>query len=83
MIDCRPIDEIREYLRDKTIVVFATESYVEDEVIEANNRKVISSLTPIIEKRLDFASHKEVKIEVVEHNIEIQDLLLQIFEPER
>ena len=50
-------------------------------MVEENNRAVISSLTPIVSKRLDFAYHKVLEVEVEEQQFEIQDLLWQFLEP--
>ena len=57
---CKSDDEIREYLNDKVVVVYVAQSYVAQEDQEPNNNELITSLTPIVEKRLDFRLHKYV-----------------------
>ena len=74
---------IREYLKNKSIVVFATESFVkEDGEQEPNQNEVQSYLVPIAEKRLDFRYHKNIVAQIEEHHIEIQDELIQVTNPE-
>ena len=76
-------DVIREYLKNKSIVVFATESFVkEDGEQEPNQNEVQSYLVPIAEKRLDFRYHKNIVAQIEEHHIEIQDELIQVTNPE-
>ena len=74
---------IREYLKNKSIVVFATESFVkEDGEQEPNQNEVVSYMVPIAEKRLDFRYHKNIVAQIEEHHIEIQDELIQVTNPE-
>ena len=80
---CKSEDEIRDYLKDKSLVIFATSSYIETEVVEENNREVITSLSPIITKRLDYTYHKVMEVEVEEQQFEIQDKLWQFLEPSK
>ena len=69
-------------MQDHTIVIYATYSYVESEVNEPNQRQVISSLVPIASKRLDFAYHKTLEVEIEEQEFEIQDRLMYLMEAE-
>ena len=76
-------DVIRDYLKNKSIVVFATESFVkEDGEQEPNQNEVQSYMVPIAEKRLDFRYHKNIVAQIEEHHIEIQDELIQVTNPE-
>ena len=60
-VECKSEEEIREYLKTKTLVIFATTSFVDEETeAEINENKVISYMVPIAEKRLDFRYHKEI-----------------------
>ena len=72
-------DDIREYLKNKSIVLYATESFLrEDEANTVTNKNtVVSYLVPIVEKRLDFRYHKNIVAQIEEHNLEIADELFQ------
>ena len=72
-------DDIREYLKNKSIVLYATESFLrEDEANTVTNKNtVVSYLVPIVEKRLDFRYHKNIVTQIEEHNLEIADELFQ------
>ena len=64
-VDCKTEVEIKEYLKDKSIVVFTTESFVdEDNEYEVNQNGLISYLVPIAEKKLDFKFHKELSTQI-------------------
>ena len=66
-IECKSEDEIREYLSNKSIVVFASDSFVdEDNDYGQNQNEVVSFMVPIAEKRLDFRQHKHVIVQVEE-----------------
>ena len=59
-------------------MVFATESFVdEDTTTETNKNELVSFMVPIAEKRLDFKYHKEIIVQVEELTIEIQDSILE------
>ena len=45
---------------DKLIVVYVAHSYLAQEDQEPNNNELITTLTPIVEKQLDFRLHKKV-----------------------
>ena len=47
-------------MNDKVVVVYAAQSYLSQDDQEPNNNELITSLTPIVEKRLDFRLHKSV-----------------------
>lgn len=71
-VECKSENEIRKYLENKTIVVFATESFVkEDTNAETNKNELVSFMVPIAEKRLDFKYHKEIIVQVEELMVEI------------
>ena len=62
---------IKEFLRDKSIVIYATESFVrepeEDDTEDIDEEdELVSYLVPIAEKRLDFRYHKEIGAKVEE-----------------
>ena len=57
---CKSEKEIREYMDDKLIVVYVAHSYLAQEDQEPNNNELITTLTPIVEKQLDFRLHKNV-----------------------
>ena len=82
-VTCASAQEIREYLKDKTIVVYTTQSYVkdagEDGIEEA---ELVQFLEPLAEKRLDFKYHKSMEAVFQKQNIEIQDSYYQIFMPD-
>lgn len=81
-IECESEENIREYLKNKSIVVFATESFVKEEFKKTNQNEVYSNLAPLAEKRLDFRFHKNIGVQFEEIHILIQDLLVYITEPE-
>ena len=68
-------------MNDKMIVVYVAHSYVAQEDQEPNKNELITSLTPIVEKRLDFRLHKNVNALIQEVQMEIQDSYYQIFRP--
>ena len=53
------------------IVVYVAHSYVAQEDQEPNKNELITSLTPIVEKRLDFRLHKNVNALIQEVQMEI------------
>ena len=73
---CKSEDEIREYLKDKTLVVYAAESFVEEEDQEVNNSNTVSYMVPVAEKRLDFKYHKTVDVQVEENIYILQDKII-------
>ena len=71
---------MRDYMQDKMIVVYVAESYVAQQENQApNENELITYLTPIMTKRLDFRLSKTVNLLVREINMEIQDSYWQIF----
>ena len=70
---------MRDYMNDKMIVVYVSESYVAQEDQVPNENELITFLTPIMSKRLDFRLSKTVDLLVKEINMEIQDSYWQIF----
>ena len=58
--ECATAQAIRDYLKDKTIVVYATQSFVREDEENATN-EVITILEPVAEKRLDFKYHKRME----------------------
>jgi len=72
---------IKEFLRDKSIVIYATESFVrepeEDDTEDIDEEdELVSYLVPIAEKRLDFRYHKEIGAKVEERQYLIEDQLV-------
>ena len=65
-------EEIRKYMEDKSIVVYATESFI-DEDSDALNKTLVSYLVPIARKRLDYRYHKNVGAQIEEYKFEIQN----------
>ena len=57
---CKTDAEMREYMTDKTIVVYAEASYVSRTDQEPNENELVTYLTPIVEKRLDYRLSKIV-----------------------
>ena len=72
-------DVIREYLKDKSIVVYATETFLQEDDADtvANNNTFVRKLVPIAEKRLDFRYHKNIVAQIEEQEYEIKDDLIQ------
>lgn len=68
-------------MQDKTIVVYASKSYVK-EGTEASQNELVTFLEPVAEKRLDFKYHKRMEAIIGKTNIEIQDSYYQIFLPD-
>ena len=62
---CKSSGAISEYLYGKTLVVFATQSYVPSEESEP-----VSYLVPIVEKRLDSSLAKSVNAVVQEFRVD-------------
>ena len=58
---CASAQEIREYLQDKTIVVYATQSFVRESTDSDKGNEIVNYLEPLVEKRLDFKYHKSVE----------------------
>lgn len=60
-VECATASEIREYLKNKTIIVFATQSFIKESSKEADiSNELITYLEPVAEKRLDFKYHKRI-----------------------
>lgn len=60
-VECATAKEIREYLKNKTIIVFATQSFLKDASSESNmSNELVTYLEPVAEKRLDFKYHKRI-----------------------
>ena len=57
---CRTNDQIRAYMLDKRIVVYTAQSFLSEESKSPNENELVTYLTPILEKRLDFRLHKSV-----------------------
>lgn len=69
---CNSEEDIRKYLKNKSLVVFKTESFVkEDGEHEVNQNELVEYLAPLAEKRLDFRYHKEIYASIEERVIEI------------
>ena len=64
---------MRKYMEDKSIVVYATESFVEDPPSNPHNVTFVSYLVPIARKRLDYRYHKNVGAQIEEYKFEIQN----------
>ena len=79
---CESENLFLDYFLDKTIVVFATESFIKEEDQEPNKNEVQSYMVPIAEKRLDYRAHKNIGAQIEEIYFEIQDMLIQIHNPE-
>lgn len=62
---------MRDYMQDKMIVVYVADSYVAQEDQTPNENELITYLTPIMTKRLDFRLSKTVNLLVKEINMEI------------
>ena len=60
-IRCRTDEEMRNYMRDKRIVVFSAKSFLSEENSQPNENELVTYLTPIVEKQLDFPLQKSVK----------------------
>lgn len=61
-VECESEENIREYLKNKSVVVLATSSFVEEEFKEANNNQIHRNLYRLADKRLDFKYHKNMKV---------------------
>ena len=59
-IECASAQDIREYLKDKTVVVYSTQSFVEEN-LESGKNELVHYLEPVAEKRLDFKFHKRME----------------------
>ena len=59
-MECASAQEIRDYLKDKTIVVFSSQSFVKENELNDRN-ELVTSLEPVAEKRLDFKYHKRME----------------------
>ena len=70
-------------MKNKSIVVFATESFVKEEDQEPNNNEVQHYMVPIAEKRLDFRYHKNIGAQIEEQEFEIQDNIYQFLTPDK
>ena len=51
---------MRLYMADKTVVVYTEASYVSQTDQEPNENELVTYLTPIVEKRLDYRLSKIV-----------------------
>lgn len=59
---CASAQQIRDYLQDKTIVVYATQSFVKEADFETTDKsELVQYLEPLAEKRLDFKYHKKME----------------------
>ena len=76
--ECATAQEIRDYLQDKSIVVYSARSFVKEDQEKGSN-ELITFLEPVADKRLDFKYHKRVEAVIQKQNIEIQDSYYQIF----
>ena len=67
-VECFSEEEIRDYLKNKSIVVLASESFVieGDPDQKTNQNEVQSYMVPIAEKRLDFRYHKNIVVQIEE-----------------
>ena len=74
--------EMREYMANKVIVIYVAESYVAQEDQEPNANELITYLSPIIQKSLDFRAAKTVNALISEISLEIQDSYYQILNPD-
>ena len=59
-IECASAQEIRDYLKDKTVIVYSTQSFVEEN-LESGRNELVHYLEPVAEKRLDFKFHKRME----------------------
>jgi len=59
-IECASAQEIRDYLKDKTVIVYSTQSFVEEN-LESGKNELVHYLEPVAEKRLDFKFHKRME----------------------
>ena len=57
---CKTDSEMRLYMADKTVVVYTEASYVSQTDQEPNENELVTYLTPIVEKRLDYRLSKIV-----------------------
>ena len=73
---------MKEFMSNKSLIVYASKSFVEDEVKTPNENALISYLVPLVEKRLDLRYHKDVWASIEERHLEIQDSYIQILSPE-
>ena len=81
-VECETDEIIKEYMSNKSLIVYASKSFVEDEVKTPNDNALVLYLAPLVEKRLDFRYHKDVWAKIEERHLEIQDSYLQILSPE-
>lgn len=58
--ECATAKEIREYLQDKSIVVYSSRSFVKEDS-ESGKNELVTFLEPVADKRLDFKYHKRVE----------------------
>ena len=64
---------MRNYMKNKMIVVYSAESFVAQEDQKPNENELITYLKPIIKKTLDFRASKTVNAIISEIQMEIQD----------
>ena len=86
-VTCKNDEDIKKYLKDKSIVIFTTESFIDEEtVVKANENEVTTYIKELAEIQLDFKYHKQIYATVEETNYEIQDRLFtelpEYFAPE-
>ena len=58
-VTCKNDEDIKKYLKDKSIVIFTTESFIDEEtVVKANENEVTTYIKELAEIQLDFKYHK-------------------------